>query len=223
MSLIKLVVAMAMLACDVSSAVAVELVEFRTTLGNFEVELYPDAAPGTVANFLRYVDEGAYADSFFHRSVSNYILQGGGHTFTEAGGLGNVATQPPIAFEDSGFSNVRGTLTMARIGFQPNSATSQWFFNTDDNLELDTNNGGWTVFGRVLGDGMDVVDAIASLPTVNASSSFQNLPYLGTLQGSITVENLVYVNVVRVPEPATGLLGFACLVGSGSLRYRRKN
>ncbi len=157
------------------------IVRFNTVLGSFDVHLYDRAKPITVANFLTYMRDGSYDDTFFHRSLSSSIIQGGGYGST-GGGFFPIETNPPITNEP-GLSNVRGTIAMAKIGGDPNSATSQWFFNLTNNAAvLDAQNGGFTVFGRVLGGGMQVVDALGAVPSYNFSgvfgAAFANLPLL---------------------------------------------
>jgi len=144
-------------------------VEFDTTAGKIRVELYPDAAPNTVANFLDYVKAKHYDGTQFHRVIPGFMIQGGGFTadFKEK------PTKPPIKIESemsskAGMMNVPGTLAMARTN-DPNSATSQFFINVADNKFLnfrsaDPQGYGYTVFGKVV-SGMDVVDKVAKAPT----------------------------------------------------------
>jgi peptidyl-prolyl cis-trans isomerase B (cyclophilin B) len=144
-------------------------VEFDTTAGKIRVELYPDAAPKTVANFLDYVKAKHYDGTQFHRVIPGFMIQGGGFTPD----FKQKTTKPPIAIEaeqssKAGLMNVPGTLAMARTG-DPNSATAQFFINVGDNKFLNfrepTAQGyGYTVFGKVV-EGMDVVDKIAKAPT----------------------------------------------------------
>ena len=158
----------------------------------------PDAAPQTVANFLNYVNRGAYDGSFPHRSVAGFILQGGGFRFV-SDAVESVPTDPPVANEFN-LSNVRGTPAMAKLGNDPNSAISQWFFNGSDGnaANLDAQNGGFTVFGSVVTNGLTTVDAIAALPTRNAGGAFSKLTLVNYDGGTITGDNLVVVNTVRV-------------------------
>jgi len=144
-------------------------VEFDTTAGKIRVELYPDAAPKTVANFLDYVKSKHYDGTQFHRVIPNFMVQGGGFTPD----FRQKPTKAPIAIESeatskAGLLNVPGTLAMARTG-DPNSATAQFFINVNDNKFLnfrsaDAQGYGYTVFGKVV-DGMDVVNKIAKAPT----------------------------------------------------------
>jgi cyclophilin family peptidyl-prolyl cis-trans isomerase len=136
------------------------MVEFRTSLGTFTVELYADRAPITTANFLTYVREGFYDGTIFHRVLPGFVIQGGG--FTPA--MSQKPTHAGIKNEaDNGVKNTRGTLSMARTA-DVNSATSQFFVNLSDNVLLDhgTRDFGYAVFGEVI-EGMDVVDTIAAV------------------------------------------------------------
>lgn len=189
-------------------------VSMQTVLGEIEIELFDAAAPLTVANFMNYVNSGAYNNSFIHRSVPGFIIQGGSYTWSDTG-VSAIAQDPPVVNEfDPSRSNLRGTIAMAKLGGDPDSATSGWFFNLADNsANLDSQNGGFTVFGRVLGNGMDVVDAIAALPIYNAGGAFTDLPLIGYTGGSVTGANLAMVtDVAPVPVPAA-----AWLFGSGLL------
>ncbi|MBI5462648.1 MAG: peptidylprolyl isomerase [Gammaproteobacteria bacterium] len=167
------------------------VVRMVTNLGDIDVELYDEAAPITVANFLNYVRDGDYNNTFIHRSIPGFIIQGGGYSISN-GSVVRVPTDPPIVNEyDPSRSNIRGTIAMAKLpatdgfgnpipGGGPDSATSEWFFNLADNsANLDFQNGGYTVFGQVIGDGMSVVDAIAALTTVDCGSAFTDLPLIG--------------------------------------------
>lgn len=192
------------------------IVTMETTLGDIKIELFDADAPVTVQNFLNYVNDGDYANSFFHRSVSGFIVQSGGFQF-DGSQFNDVPADPSITNEFQ-HSNLRGTIAMAKLGGDPDSATNQWFFNLADNsANLDSQNGGFTVFGQVIEGGMSVVDAIAALPTfnlTNISTAFSDVPlsnFSGTLDPN---EHLVRINnVTTVPIPAalylfaSGLLG----------------
>ncbi len=161
------------------------IVRFDTVFGQFDVELFDTATPNTVANFLGYVDRGDYDDTFFHRSVLPpnqpfTIVQGGGFEFTAPNNYDSIFRGPSVVNE-AGVSNTRGTIAMAKLGGDPDSASNGWFFNADDvnAATLDTLNGGFTAFGRVLGIGMNVVDQIALTPIWDASSinsAFADMP-----------------------------------------------
>ncbi|MBI5923637.1 MAG: peptidylprolyl isomerase [Betaproteobacteria bacterium] len=173
-SSLALVVALAFPAASLATTV-----RLQTTLGIIDIQLYDEAAPLTVANFLNYVDSGAFTNSFIHRSVPGFILQGGGYTWNSTtSSVNTIAANPPVANEYSATrSNLRGTIAMAKVSGDPNSATCQWFINLGNNsANLDNQNGGFTVFGQVIDQGMDVVDAIAALPIANAGGPFTELP-----------------------------------------------
>lgn len=152
----------------------------QTTDGDITIELFADKSPVTVENFLRYVDEGHYDGTVFHRVIPNFMIQGGG--FTAA--LEEKATHEPIVNESRNkLHNTRGTLAMARTS-DPDSATAQFFINQRSNLRLDWSpgNDGYTVFGEVL-EGMQVVDIIAlsdtgpaQAMTTRGPSVFQDVP-----------------------------------------------
>lgn len=178
------------------SGLSGQVVQINTVMGAFNVELLADDAPQTVANFLRYTNRGAYNNSFIHRSVPGFVIQGGGYTLS--GTQPQEIAKDPAVRNEFRVPNTRGTVAMAKLGSDPNSATCEWFVNLADNRSnLDNQNGGFTVFARVLGNGMNVVDAIAALQRVNAGSPFDTLPvrnYSGT--GSPTVANLIMVSSV---------------------------
>jgi peptidyl-prolyl cis-trans isomerase A (cyclophilin A)/peptidyl-prolyl cis-trans isomerase B (cyclophilin B) len=140
-------------------------VRVETTKGTIVLELYPDKAPKTVANFLEYVQTGHYIGTIFHRVIPGFMIQGGGVTATFQG----KPLRPPVANEaGNGLKNQRGTLAMARTS-EVDSATAQIFINLKDNTFLDhkdeTPQGfGYCIFGKVV-EGMSVVDAIAAVPT----------------------------------------------------------
>ena len=177
-------------------------VRLATSFGAIDIVLYDAATPLTVANFLTYVNSGAYGSSFVHRSVPGFVIQGGGYVWDDATNrVVAVPAQPPVANEFSASrSNRRGTVAMAKLGEDPNSATSQWFINLADNSSnLDNQNGGFTVFGKVTTSSMAVVDAIAGLPRLNAGSPFDALPVVGTVaNGVIGKPNLVVVSHATV-------------------------
>ena len=144
------------------------IVRMETVLGNIDVSLTDSATPLTVQNFLTYADRGDWDGTFFHRSVESFVIQGGGFRVAEDGAkIERIKQDDPIQNEYApSRSNVCGTIAMAKLGGDPNSATNQWFFNINDNSEnLDNQNGGFTTFGRILGNGLQVAQAIADLPT----------------------------------------------------------
>jgi peptidyl-prolyl cis-trans isomerase A (cyclophilin A) len=138
---------------------------FKTSDGDIRVELYPEKAPKTVANFLDYVKSGQYNGTIFHRVIPGFMIQGGGFE----PGMQQKRTRAPVANEaGNGVKNARYTVAMARTS-DPHSATAQFFINLVDNAFLDYKGPssqayGYCVFGKVVG-GQDVVDAIAGAPT----------------------------------------------------------
>jgi len=172
------VVVLGLGACLSLSAVAGQdstqkpVVVLDTSLGSITLELYPDKAPITVENFLKYVDEGFYDNLIFHRVMPGFMVQGGG--MTDQMVEKSEGKHQPIKNESSnGLSNDRGTVAMARTA-NPNSATCQFFINHVDNPNLNTYGGGYTVFGKVI-DGIDVVDKIAKVPTTTRGPH-ENVP-----------------------------------------------
>ena len=176
------------------------IARFQSVLGDFEVLLDPSVTPISVTNFASYANRGAYDSTMIHRSTTGnpfdiQIVQGGGFEL-----VGNIITpiptDPPIPLE-AGVANARGTLALARAN-DPDSATSQWYFNVTDNPGLDFN---YAVFGRVMGAGMAVVDAIGEVIAYDASGflgpTFTQLPLFAA---SLDPQNLVLINSVRV-EP----------------------
>jgi cyclophilin family peptidyl-prolyl cis-trans isomerase len=138
------------------------MIRFETSHGPFTVELFAKEAPVTVENFLRYVDDGFFDGTIFHRIVPGFVIQGGGLTADFA----SKKTRAAIANEaKNGLKNGRGFLSMARTS-DVNSATSQFFVNLADNAFLDhgPRDFGYAVFGRVT-EGMDVIDKIARVGT----------------------------------------------------------
>ncbi|TXT31105.1 MAG: peptidyl-prolyl cis-trans isomerase cyclophilin type [Planctomycetota bacterium] len=129
-------------------------VQIHTSAGDINVELFDPATPITVANFYEYATSGRYDDTIFHRLASGFVLQGGGFEFDDTtDGFPSVSTDPTIQNEFSATrSNVASTIAMAKLGGDPNSASSQFFFNLANNsANLDSQNGGFTVFGRIVG------------------------------------------------------------------------
>jgi peptidyl-prolyl cis-trans isomerase A (cyclophilin A) len=185
------------------------VVRFDTDLGNIDMLMFDSKAPVTVQNFLGYVLRGDYNNTYFHRSLPNFIVQVGVYsvsTLDAPGGPTHITTSAPIPNEFSPQrSNVRSTIAMAKITGDPNSATSEFFYNLEDNSSnLDNQNGGFTVFGQVINDTMKTVDAIAGLPTYKAA---QGVPFESDfpLQGTppATADNVVKIHTAKVvPETA---------------------
>jgi cyclophilin family peptidyl-prolyl cis-trans isomerase len=138
-------------------------VRVTTSMGDFVIEVRADRAPLTAANFLRYVREGFYTNTIFHRVISNFVIQGGGHDATT---LQLKPTHDSIFNESgNGLQNKRGTVGLARAE-PPHSGNAQFYLNLVDNPDLDpvSTRWGYTVFGRVV-QGMDVIEHIAETPT----------------------------------------------------------
>lgn len=148
-------------------------VVIKTSMGDITVELNPEKAPKTVANFLAYVDKKAYDGTIFHRVIPGFMVQGGGFKpdMTE------ISYDAPVANEavSSGLKNLRGTISMARTS-DPDSATAQFFLNLVDNAMLDPNEQGpgYTVFGKIT-KGLDVIDKIAAVQTTSVGQ-YENVP-----------------------------------------------
>lgn len=165
-------------------------VEFVTNEGSFIVELYPDKAPQTVANFMQYVSSGYYQGTTFHRTIERFMIQGGGMDEN----LAEKPTLAPIPNEsNNGLRNEPGTLAMARA-YAPDSATSQFFINMNDNKFLnyykpDPAYVGYAVFGRVI-RGMDTVERISKSPT-HKMGMHQNVP----------IEPIVIERVALLDQP----------------------
>lgn len=182
-----------------------QVVQYDTVMGKFNVELLASAAPQHVANFLNYVQAGAYTSSFFHRSVafeSNgaiSILQGGGYTWTGSR-FAEVVSSNPVPLEYN-LPNTRGTLAAARTD-NINSATSGWYFNTRDNSTIlgTGNGGGYTVFGRVLGSGMTVVDSLASTFPSRSNVLVQSVSGPSYFFSSFPARNYTSPNLVTTPN-----------------------
>lgn len=152
------------------------IVRIETVLGDIDINLYDNATPATVTNFLDYVQNGAYSESIFHRSVPGFIVQGGGFQTDANADISPIPANPAVTNEPVN-SNVRGTIAMAKTGGNANSATNQWFINLANNAaNLDFQNSGFTAFGEVTGNGMDVVDAIAALPRFAFAAPLGDLP-----------------------------------------------
>jgi cyclophilin family peptidyl-prolyl cis-trans isomerase len=195
------------------------IVEFTTPLGAFDVSLYDTVAPASVANFMAYVVSHRYDGALVHRSEPGFIIQGGGYyaDFSSVPGFAPVVNEASL-------SNVRGTIAMAHSQANVNNATSQWFINTANNSLIDP--GQWAVFGVVMGNGMEVVDAIAALPTYDYSAlnpALAELPVrnFNAAPGSLpAVQNLVTVSISVVPETGTAALFGLGLLTLGFWRAR---
>jgi peptidyl-prolyl cis-trans isomerase B (cyclophilin B) len=190
--LLSLVVTAIGLACfALSAAAANPQVDIDTSAGKIRVELYPDAAPKTVENFLSYVKAKQYDGTQFHRVIAGFMIQGGGY----GADFREKPTRAPVANEaekssKAGLLNTPGTLAMARTS-DPNSATAQFFINVADNKFLNFRDPspagiGYTVFGKVV-EGMEVVEKIAKTPTVAGGPFPMDVPIERVVIKSATV------------------------------------
>ena len=180
------------------------LVRFHTDLGDIDVPLLQDVAPKNVANFLSYVTPGKYDNSFIHRSPPMFVVQGGGFKYIN----GNVTaiTAGPMVVNEFHVSNTRGTLAMAKQADMPDSAQNQWFFNElDSNASgpngLDTQNGGFTVIGRIINSaGLTTMDAIAAVHAYQFQPPFDYVPLRDpyTYPQQFQDFNLVHVIWIKV-------------------------
>lgn len=183
-------------------------IQFNTNHGNMIFSLFEKTLPGPVANFLTYVDRGSYNNNIFHRSVKSQglnIIQSGSYSLKDDKFI-NLPTNPPI-LNEPGIANNRGTLAFARTS-EPNSATSGWYINTQDNPGLDLGDS-YTVFGRAINNSLGVMDKIAAFPTgshtVTLNDSSYTLSDFPTTDGRSpsfnNLENIIRVqSIVRVPS-----------------------
>lgn len=178
------------------------MVRVHTTQGPIDLKLLDNEAPITVTNFLAYVRAGDFNDVLFHRLVRSFVLQGGGYRWSADGACcPAVGSRGKIQNEYSiTRSNLRGTVAMAKVGTDPNSATSQWFVNLGNNAaNLDNQNGGFTVFARVTTPSMAVVDRISGVGIVNAGAPYNELPVVDYTSGTIIQRNNL-VLITRTTE-----------------------
>ncbi len=179
-------VAVSALLLGASVAAHAQKVKLATSAGDIVIELNKAKAPKTVDNFMQYVKDGHYNGTVFHRVIPNFMIQGGGM----AADMTEKKTRAPIPLESkNGLSNVRGSIAMARTG-DPNSATSQFFINVQDNPRLDAANArdgnGYTVFGMVV-SGMEVVDKIRVVPT-SSKGMHDDVPMMPVMINKATIE-----------------------------------
>lgn len=209
----------------------------NSTNSTIDVLLYPDATPQTVANFLSYVDAGDYNGTVFHRTITDFIVQGGGFKPIAAPDKFVSVAARPSPVNEPGISNLRGTVAMAKIGGQPNSATTNFFFNLGDNSDnLDNQNEGFTVFGRLSESSLAAMDALAAFPTGNYSVSvdgataqtYEDWPINDTTapESMDTTKTIAITSATRIPALTYSLVSnsnpaaiAAELIGTG-LRLR---
>lgn len=214
----SLLCTLALMGATLSLSVQATIVEFKTSLGTFEVNLFDESTPETVANFLKYVEAESYNNSVIHRLEPNFVIQGGGFSYTGKLPLKAIPALPTVKNEPK-WSNRRGTIAMAKIGGLPDSATNQWFFNIKDNHQgdtgLDAQNGGFTVFGQVTEQGLEILDEIAKLKRFNMGGAATTIPLRNYTTADafagkvVTDDNLVMIESVTIvdarPDTAAGL------------------
>ncbi|MBV6498243.1 MAG: hypothetical protein CJBNEKGG_00462 [Prosthecobacter sp.] len=203
-------------------------VRLETTKGNIDIQLFPSLAPDAVANFLSYVESGDYDNVVFHRLASGFVLQGGSMRAAAIPRSFAGVAQRPSPVNEPGISNVRGTVAAAKLGARtsyaalssgtvardeqfgyvgnPDSATTDFFFNLGNNAEnLDNQNGGFTAFGRLSNAAMSVVDSIAALPAgtyqdTNSDTSYSpSLDKRVVVDGSLTPLSGIPMNAATAP------------------------
>ena len=196
-SLKKLFISSVAISALISSSAMATVVIFNTSHGDIEVNLFDQTTPITVENFLGYVNDGSYDNTVIHRSIKGFITQGGGFRFEGELPLTRVANKAAIQNEPV-YSSRRGTIAMAKLSDNENSATNQWFFNLANNsANLDIQNGGFTVFGQITDEGMKVVDLIADLPTCSETP----MPNIDCSNiGTPGVENFVTITNVTITD-----------------------
>jgi len=192
---------------------------FNSNMGAFCIELFEFHTPITTANFLTYINNGSYTNGVFHRSEPGFIIQGGRYrVVTNAGQKSLVSvTKLPAIQNEFKIHNTRGTVAMAKIPDNPNSASSEWFVNLTDNSSiLDAQNGGFTVFGRVIFDGMAVFDSIGKL-----ARSADDFPLVPPVPPQPTFDNVVYISDITVKNPTgvfhENIASFAVDIGDGTV------
>ncbi len=175
------------------------IVEVQTSLGEFYIEVDEQAAPVTAGNFLNYVRSGRYNNTFIHGATGGSVIRGGGYTFSDCNvGPEEIETDDPIPLEQTGLSNLDGTIAALRPSADINGATSQWFINLGNDPTLDTLNGGFAVFGKVLGNGTEVVNAISIGQPVRLAPFFLETPSINYFEDNFSCQNFSRDNLVHV-------------------------
>lgn len=198
-----------MITLMVSGYVQATVVEVRTSMGNIHINLFDEVTPQNVDNFLGYVNAGAYQNNVVHRSVPGFIIQMGGFEYANSFPPEAISTGAGVTNEPE-LSNLRGTVAMAKLSGDPDSATSQFFINLGNNASnLDVQNSGFTVIGQVIGNGMDVVDTMAALSRFNYGGALTDLPLRDFSVADATngvepnEDNLVVISDIVVIDAAT--------------------
>src|SRR5665213_162170 len=184
------------------AASAAPRVRVTTNMGQFVIELSPERAPLTVANFLRYVREGHYTDTLIHRVVGNFVIQGGGHAAADMQLKPNH--ESVVNESGNGLQNKRGTVGLAR-GEAPHSGNSQFYVNISDNPDLDpvATRWGYAVFGKVV-DGMDVIDRIGAVATGSVGAFKTDAPLKPIIIQKIEEVEATAPAPTATPAPAQG-------------------
>lgn len=184
--------------CLTSTTFAGTIVEVQTSLGTFFVEVNEEAAPVTAGNFLNYVTSGRYNNTFIHGTTGGSLIRGGGYTYNSCTvGPEPIPTEAPIPFEETGLSNLDGTIAALHPSGNANGATSQWFINMGNDPGLDTQDGGYAVFGKVLGDGLDVVRSI-SVANVVRLGFFLETPTTNYFESGVDCQLFSRDNLIMV-------------------------
>ncbi len=193
MRLIQLIIFLTLILNHIIAHASNPQIVIKTNLGTVTLELYRDKAPKTVENFLRYVEDGFYKNTVFHRVIPNFMIQGGGFDIN----LKQKSTRQPVENEAAnGLKNHVATIAMARTS-DPHSATAQFFINVADNTFLNysapNHQGyGYTVFGKVT-DGMETINKIAATPTGSD----------GPFPSDVPKKHIVIENIELLPQQAT--------------------
>ena len=174
------------------------IVEVQTSFGSFYLEVDEESAPVTGGNFLNYVRSGRYNNTFIHGAIGGSLIRGGGYTFTNcADGPQRIELDDPIQYEDTGLSNLDGTIAALRPASDIDGATSEWFINLGADTGLDTQDGGYVVFGRVLGDGLNVVRNI-SLANLVRLGFWLETPTSNYFQSTVNCQQFSRDNLILV-------------------------
>lgn len=174
------------------------IVAVQTSLGDFYIEVDEESAPITAGNFLNYVTSGRYNNTFIHSVSGGSIIHGGGYQFNDCNdGPESISLDAPLPLEDTGLSNLNGTIAAWHPSTDPEGATSQWFINIGNDPTLDSLNGGYAVFGRVLGDGISVASRIARGNPVRLGF-FEETPAINYQETTVDCQQFSRDNLVQV-------------------------
>lgn len=180
-------------------ALAGTIVEVQTSLGNFYVEVDEQVAPLTAGNFLEYVRSGRYNNTFVHGATGGSIIRGGGYNYNDCNvGPEEIPTDAAIPLENTGLAHTDGSIAALHPSTEIDGATSQWFINLGNDPSLDDLNGGYAVFGRVLGNGTEVVNAISIAHPVRLANFFLETPTVNYFEEVFSCQNFSRDNLVQV-------------------------